>query len=151
MSPIAQDALSWTGIVVAGMCALYTVSNVARLPLSDAPSWLHFTLISVIATPYFLPHMHERYFYLADMLSVIYGFYVPRHWYIPIIVVLSSFISYSAFLSREIAWFAMFYNYADVRVASLLMFFALFSLIVGPPTPSQPDRVDESQAPMVGT
>ncbi len=132
-SPNAQDVLSWAGIAVAGMYASYIACRVMRLSFVDATAWLYFTLLSVIAIPYFLPHMHERYFYLADMFSVIYAFYVPKRWYIPVFVVASSFIAYSAFLSREIAWFATLYEYVDVRLASLLMLLALFLHVVTPP------------------
>lgn len=135
ISPIAQSALSWAGIAVAGMYASYIACRIVRLSFADATLWLYFTLLAVMAIPYFLPHMHERYFYLADMFSVIYAFYVPKHWYIPTLVVLSSFIAYSAFLSQEVAWFAMFYKYVDVRLASLLMFLALFLHVVTLPEP----------------
>lgn len=135
ISPNVQVALSWAGIAVAGTYASYIACRIMRLPSVDAASWLYFTLLSVIAIPYFLPHMHERYFYLADMFSVIYVFYVPKHWYIPIFVVASSFIAYSAFLSQEIAWFAAIYKYADVRLASLLMLLALLLHVVTLPGP----------------
>jgi len=128
-SSIAQSLLSGAGIAIAGVCALYIVYCIVRLPRVDAVSWLYFTLLSVMAIPYFLPHMHERYFYLADMVSVIYAFYVPRNWYVPIFVVLSSFVAYSAFLSRDIAWFAMFRGFG-VDLSSLLMFVALLLLVV---------------------
>lgn len=135
ISPLPQGLLSWAGIAVAATYASYIAYRIVRLPLADATSWLYFTLLSAVAIPYFLPHMHERYFYLADMFSVIYAFYVPRHWYVPILVVLSSFIAYSAFLSREVAWFAIAYEYADVRHASLLMLLALLALVIGLPQP----------------
>lgn len=143
ISPLPQDLLSWAGIAVAGTYAWYIAYRIMRLPLADAASWLYFTLLSVVAIPYFLPHMHERYFYLADMFSVIYAFYVPGQWYIPILVVLSSFIAYSAFLSQEVAWLATAYEYADVRHASLLMLLALLALVIRLPPPVhqlQPSR-----------
>ena len=135
ISPTAQSVFSWAGIAVAGIYASYIAYCIMRLSFIDATFWLYFTLLSVTAIPYFLPHMHERYFYLADMLSVIYAFYVPKHWYIPIFVVLSSFIAYSAFLSQEVAWFAVIYKYVDIRLASLLMLLALFLHVVTRPDP----------------
>lgn len=140
LSPIAQDLLSWAGIAVAGAYASYIAYRIMRSPVTDAASWLYFAVLSAIAIPYFLPHMHERYFYLADMFAVIYAFYVPRHWYLAVFVVLSSFIAYSAFLSQEIPWFATIYHYADVRAASLLMLLALLALVV-----RIPERVPQLQ------
>lgn len=37
-------------------------------------------LISVVLMPFFLPKMHDRYFYPADVLSFLVAFYVPRGW-----------------------------------------------------------------------
>jgi Gpi18-like mannosyltransferase len=49
---------------------------------------------SAILIPYVLPHMHERYFFPADVLSIIYAFYFPRFFFIPILVISASFFSY---------------------------------------------------------
>src|SRR5438477_4386640 len=48
--------------------------------------------------PFFLPIMHDRYFYLADVLSIAYSFYVPKRFYLAIITPLTSFLSYMPFL-----------------------------------------------------
>lgn len=48
--------------------------------------------------PYLLPKMHERYFFAADVITIVYGFYFPRYFYIPISVGLISFFSYFPFL-----------------------------------------------------
>src|SRR5437660_4954842 len=48
--------------------------------------------------PFLLPVIHERYFYLADVLSIVYAFYVPRRFYLAIITELASFLSYMPFL-----------------------------------------------------
>jgi Gpi18-like mannosyltransferase len=44
------------------------------------------------------PLMHERYFFPADVLSVAYAFYVPRRFWVPILVSLCSTLSYLPFL-----------------------------------------------------
>ena len=47
--------------------------------------------------------MHERYFYLADVLSIIYAFYFPRYFYIAIIMQLCSLFSYAPyFLNTQV-------------------------------------------------
>jgi Gpi18-like mannosyltransferase len=50
--------------------------------------------VSAILTPFVLPHMHERYFFPADVLSLVYAFYFPRFFFVPILVVTASFFSY---------------------------------------------------------
>jgi len=47
-------------------------------------------LFFALFVPFILPHMHERYYFLADILSVIFAFYFPKKFYVPIVTVLSS-------------------------------------------------------------
>ena len=53
---------------------------------------LLFALFSVLMTPFLLPHMHERYFYPADVFSVLYAFCLPRRLYYPVLIVPCSFL-----------------------------------------------------------
>jgi Gpi18-like mannosyltransferase len=55
-------------------------------------------LVSVLLVPYALPHMHERYFFPADVISIIYAFYFPRRFYVPIVIGFVSLFSYFPFL-----------------------------------------------------
>jgi Gpi18-like mannosyltransferase len=59
-------------------------------------------LISVLFVPFFLPRMHDRYFYPADVLSIIFAFFYPEYFFVPIIIELASFFSYQPTLfNRE--------------------------------------------------
>ena len=51
--------------------------------------------------PFILPHMHERYFYIADILSIIYVVYNPRKWLISIFIIFPSLITYTNYLYAE--------------------------------------------------
>lgn len=55
---------------------------------------IHLATISVLFMPYILPKMHERYFYPADILSIIFSFYFPQYRWVAISVQLASFFSY---------------------------------------------------------
>jgi hypothetical protein len=56
-------------------------------------------MLSVLVVPYLLPGMHERYFYLADALTVIAAFYVPwRLMLLPVLEQFASAFSYAPFL-----------------------------------------------------
>ncbi len=59
---------------------------------------LRLALASVLLVPFTLPYMHERYFFAADCLAIVYGFYFPRRFYVPIAVVTISLFSYFPFL-----------------------------------------------------
>jgi Gpi18-like mannosyltransferase len=55
-------------------------------------------LASVAIVPFFLPKMHDRYFYLADLLSFILAFYIPRLWFLALGYQVVSGMAYSIFL-----------------------------------------------------
>ncbi|MBD2202938.1 hypothetical protein H6G33_03345 [Calothrix sp. FACHB-1219] len=55
---------------------------------------IHLATISVLFMPYILPKMHERYFYPADILSIIFAFYFPQYRWVAISVQMASFFSY---------------------------------------------------------
>ncbi len=61
---------------------------------------LQLALISTLIMPYFIPKMHDRYFYPADVFSLIFGFYFPRWFFIPLMVQFVSLFSYFPFLFR---------------------------------------------------
>ncbi len=51
-------------------------------------------LLSILMCFYFLPCMHERYLYMADILSVIWYFFHNKKIHIPIIINLCSLLTY---------------------------------------------------------
>lgn len=59
---------------------------------------IKFSLVCALIVPFFTPKMHERYFFPADLISIIYAFYFPQYFYLPIIIGLVSFFSYIPFL-----------------------------------------------------
>jgi Gpi18-like mannosyltransferase len=68
-------------------------------------------LFNILIVTYFLPNMHERYFFVADILSIVLAFYIPRLFYMPIVIGFSSLLSYLPFLKGEERG-----NIVDIRV-----------------------------------
>ena len=68
-----------------------------RRPLSE-PQIVLLAAALVLAVPFFLPEMHERYFYLADVLTIVAAFHVRRFWPVAVVVGLCSVLSYAPFL-----------------------------------------------------
>jgi Gpi18-like mannosyltransferase len=58
-------------------------------------------LASALLVPFALPYMHERYFYAADCIAIVYGFYFPRRFYVPLAVATISLFSYFPFLFND--------------------------------------------------
>jgi Gpi18-like mannosyltransferase len=51
-------------------------------------------LLCAVFVPFLLPKMHERYFYLADVLSIVVAFYYPALYWIPLAMIGASFFAY---------------------------------------------------------
>lgn len=57
-------------------------------------SFLFFSLL----IPFILPYMHERYYYYAEVLAIIYACINPKRFYVPFVIMFVSIFSYLPFL-----------------------------------------------------
>lgn len=80
------------------------------------------SLLSVLISTYFLPGMHDRYVYLAVVLSVIYVVMKKSNFYVAIILMFNSFINYVRYL-----WA---YNVVDAKIISAMQFIILICVLV---------------------
>jgi Gpi18-like mannosyltransferase len=53
---------------------------------------------SAMLLPFVLPKMHQRYFFPADILLIVFAFYFPAYFYMPLVINMVSFFSYQYFL-----------------------------------------------------
>jgi len=87
------------GIGVACAVAILVLATMARSSRdADAAFWISASLGFLLLLPALLPAMHERYFYAADVFSVIYAFYFPRRAAVTVAVVLASVTAYVPYL-----------------------------------------------------
>jgi Gpi18-like mannosyltransferase len=96
-----SDQLYPAGLVFGvSICFLYLViAYRSRAPLTDE-AIVQLALLSVLILPFFLPRMHDRYFYPADVLSILYAFFFPEYFFIPLVTILVSFFSYEPYLFK---------------------------------------------------
>jgi Gpi18-like mannosyltransferase len=92
----------WTEVIQ----AIMIVGLISCLPLMSRKQItsdiiLRFTLVFALMLPFFLPDMLDRYFYLADVVSIIYAFSFPRYWYVPVIEQICSLIAYGPTLFQR--------------------------------------------------
>lgn len=95
---IPESTASTIGILLAvgAMCLILALGARCTKPRPALVIDVCFALC--LAIPFLLPHMHERYFFLADILSIVYAAVHPRRAYAPAIVVLASLNGYCAYL-----------------------------------------------------
>ena len=106
------------GIMLAGfgvLCMLYFAFY--KRNKIDNRALLTFFWLSAMAVPYFLPRMHERYFFVADVLSLVLFIVARKLWYVPVITIFSSFVAYAYFLFKGVT----LVNYIWVAFALLIV------------------------------
>jgi Gpi18-like mannosyltransferase len=84
-----------TGVIAAFMWWLVIQKRRREL---NASMITELALVAALVVPFFLPKMHERYFYAADVLSVAFAFLYPRMFFVPLLIGGVSFLSYQPFL-----------------------------------------------------
>ena len=78
-------------IAVGSLFSVLMYKSQAKL---TPPLLIELSLISVMVMPFVLPKMLDRYFYPADVLSILFAFYFPSYFYIPIGMTVISFFAY---------------------------------------------------------
>ena len=86
--------MAFTAMVALGIA--YFVSK-SRVKIT-ADHLVFLATFSVLIMPYFLPKMHDRYFFPADIIAIILAFYCPRYWYVPVVIGSVSVLAYMPYL-----------------------------------------------------
>ena len=74
----------------------------------DNKTTILLAFISAALIPFLLPKMHDRYFYPADVLSILLAFYWPSLWFMPILFQLSSGGAIAVFLFNANSAFTIY-------------------------------------------
>lgn len=98
MSLIGTDAAARMGVMLAFTACGAILYLGAQHREANTALVIDVCFALSLCIPFFLPYMHERYFFIADVLSVAYAAVHPRRAYVPLIVVLSSLNGYAAYL-----------------------------------------------------
>ncbi len=99
---VEYESLKTFGIFLAGTVSLvfvYLVYNYRQnIKTCD---WISIFYISAVIMPFFLPAMHDRYFFVADVMSILVFMYDKRKWYVPLVTIFASIVSYVYFLMHS--------------------------------------------------
>jgi Gpi18-like mannosyltransferase len=99
---------AYAGIVLGAAVGLAIALTALKLKESPRSS-LFVATLSAAAMPYVLPRMHDRYFFVADVLSLTLAFAYPRYWLAAVLFQIGSLTSYLAYfgLSMDAPGFAV--------------------------------------------
>ncbi|MGM9592410.1 MAG: conjugal transfer protein TraL [Oscillospiraceae bacterium] len=109
-APSLTSMFRWSGntegpsmLLIAAAFALvlasYVFAAVKRRALDDTVI-LGFALLLAMGIPYLLPHMHDRYFFLAGVLALVLAFRDVRFFPVPLLAELASLHCYYAYFVR---------------------------------------------------
>jgi Gpi18-like mannosyltransferase len=114
----------------------------SRMPLS-ATHVVQVALTIAVWVPFLLPKMHERYFYMADILSVVLAFYQPRLLWVPLLVQTSSLLTYTDFLLGD-RWVS--FKVLGIIMAGLVVYLGHLHHRTFPIAPHSPQPRSEQSA-----
>ena len=130
LSVSTQHALFVGGLVTATLCSLGLIILASRVAArADKRGIIFLAMLSALILPFFLPRMHERYFYLADLFAVLYALEYPRKWYFPALIVSASLLSYMPYLSGQVALLSSLH--IDLRVSAFILLSAIGIAVAG--------------------
>lgn len=115
------------GILAAGLVVLALLILGLRLGRRlDRQGAAAMAVVMVIAIPFLLPHMHERYFFLADVLTACWACFRLRGAPAAVLVSASSLASYRVFLRLKFNYvFHLFGNQYGMPIEATVMLTAL--------------------------
>lgn len=116
--PDLQHAALYACVILVLLAVIYWLAHWREI---TPEMMLDFAFFCAIFLPFVMPKMHERYFFLADVLAVLYAVRHERRRYMPLLVAGASLTSYASYLMRQVP--------VDQRISALMMLAAL--VVVG--------------------
>ena len=83
------------------------------------------TLLISVTVPFLLPHMHDRYFFIADVLSLVLAVAVPLYIHVPVCVSFASLLGYHAYLMGR---YLLPMRYGSVALLAVIVTLAVYLL-----------------------
>lgn len=112
--PDFQHAALYACIVLTLIVVIYWLMHWREITMD---MMLDLAMFFAIFLPFVMPKMHERYFFVADIVAVLYAVKYSRRRFLPLLVAGASLTSYCSYLMRQVP--------VDQRVSAVMMFAAL--------------------------
>lgn len=117
LMPALQSAVLYACIILTLIAVVYWLMHYREVTREMT---LDLALFFALFLPFVMPKIHERYFFMADMLSVLYAVRERERRFVPVLVVGASLMSYMPYLTRQ--------RPVDERWLALMMFAALIAV-----------------------
>ncbi len=126
--------ISKAGIFFAmGICLLFIAFIFFRKRRIGNGEIVLLATVSVFLVPFFLPSMHERYFYPADVFSILLVFCYPELFLVPVFSQLSSFFTYQPFFTDKYVFPLSVISFLNLAAIVFLTRKAVFLLYLQKP------------------
>lgn len=118
-----SDKIAYAGILFTFILVLFIVIFFSKKNIKlKEYDYIAIGLLMVMVENFFLPRMHERYLYMADVLSVIYYMINRKNIIVPIIV---NFVSLHGYL-----YYLFNFRVIDSRIVALVYFIGIIYLFI---------------------
>ena len=121
------------------LLALYVLCYIRRRRL-DPRALLGCAALICVAIPFLLPHMHDRYFFLADVLTLALAVVSPRLALVPAAVSFASLLGYHAYLKMQYLLPMRYGAIALAAVVAVLLLDLLYVLFRSTKKEARPKR-----------
>ncbi len=135
----------------AGMIVAFTAIGVALLALfhykvpATPKNTIYVAVLFSLLSPFVLPHMHERYFYMADAFVILYVLIYKRKYWLGLLMSFSSVLAYTHFLMG--GYIFKFLGQDSVRLAALINLFIIIYLVYDAPKVLEKTAIEEEINP----
>ena len=98
--PDALPHIAKAAIVFTGVLGLVFAWRASRGRLTEE-ALIIAALVAALILPQFLPHMHNRYFFTADIMAIVLAAWRPAYWPAALLMQFNSGVTYISFLWHE--------------------------------------------------
>jgi len=121
---VDYESFRMAGIYMTGVAVLSLMyfTYVHRARLVKDVDLVRLAYLFAVIIPFLLPKMHDRYYFMADILAIALFFYDKRRWYVPVVTVLSSYTGYVYFIMFRL-------EVVDLRYAAIAMFVVIMIVL----------------------
>jgi len=115
------ENFNFAAIMLAGIAtaSLLYFLYVNRKKITTPADYVSIAFAFALLIPMLLPRMHERYFFMADVLAVVLAFFNKKRWFFAPIIIMCSYMTYVRFLlGRE---YLIPIEYASITMVFIML------------------------------